>query len=181
LGWAKYFEDIQKLRDQAASLRDARIDDRAAISSPEKAIGELRRLQDELARWSEELVAKLEEILEQATDPEINRQVLIDNQDTQIAQLNNTIGVLNAELEGKATEVVDLVAALRNSQAEGDKLKRSLDEAKASFLKVTTEKDALKKQVSQYEQQAKKIEMRRKEDDDFKSLMAKDGTRPIRK
>ena len=138
-------------------------------------------MQGGLARWSEELVAKLDEILEQATDPEINRQLLIDNQDTQIAQLSEKIGLLTAELEGKAKQVVDLVDALRNSRAEGLKLKRSLDLAEASFLAVTVEKDSLKKQLSEYEQEAKKIETRRKEANDFMGLMARDGTRPIRK
>lgn len=138
-------------------------------------------MQGALARWSEELVAKLDEILDQATDPEINRQLLIDSQDAQIAELKEKTSLLTAELGAKATQVVDLVAALRNSRAEGERLKRSLDLAEASFLAVTVEKDALKKQLSEYEQEAKKIETRRKEADDFMGLMARDGTRPIRK
>jgi chromosome segregation ATPase len=181
MGWAKYFEDIQKLRDHAASLRDARLDNRAATSSPEKAIRELQRVQDALARWSEELVARLDEILDQATDPEINRQILIDNQDTEIAQLHAHIRALTEELAGKATQLVDLVAALGESRVEAEKLKKSLALAEESFLAITIEKDGLNQELSKYEKEAVKREERRKEAGDFLGLMAKDGARPIRR
>jgi chromosome segregation ATPase len=181
MGWAKYFEDIQKIRDHASSLRDARIDDLAGISTPEKAIRELHRVHEALARWSEDLVAKLDLIIDQATDPEINRQIVIDDLNDEVTRLHDQIGALTSALEVKEVEKNGLGAELEKSRADAVNLKKSLDLADASFLSLSVEVDALQRKLTVYEKEAAKRQERRTEMDAFHDLMLKEGTRHTRK
>ena len=120
MGWAKYFEDIQKLRDHAASLNAENFDHERAIASPERAILELTRVKEDVFEWSEGLIQKLDEILDQATDPEIDRQLLLEEKDKEISQIYKKIESLKNKISELELIILKQKERLRDNFAFHD-------------------------------------------------------------
>lgn len=181
MGLAKYYEDIQKLRDHAACFRDDRIYEPVTVSSSVTAIEALHQAQDKLARWSDSLIAKLDDILEQATDPEINRQILIESQNSEIVALSAKVDSLTENLLKSQKQIEEFIIKLRKLQSDSDKFKKSENEIKEILSITTIERDKCRQRLSEYEKEIAKRQQRRKEDGDFRNLMARDGTKPTRR
>lgn len=174
MGWAKYFEDIQKLRDHAKSLCAENFDHDRASASPEKAIFELMRVKEAVFHWSEGLVEKLDEILEQATDPEIDRQLLIDQKDQEIKELK----IQNKE---NATRIADIErnnAALKSQFFDLQTIKSNY-EFNSKIQKETI--SSMERKLSDLESYIQKERARAQENSAFQNHMMKEGTRPLRR
>ncbi|MCZ8186211.1 MAG: hypothetical protein O9308_07520 [Beijerinckiaceae bacterium] len=181
MGWAKYFEDIHKLRDHAVSLRDTRLDVRSVDSAPEKAAHQLQYVQESMSRWSVKLIKQLDEILEHATDPEINRQLKIDSQDEKInrleAEINDRLLQIEALVRLNSVLQSDLDDERRNLSIllESQKVvERNLVAAQNSIETLKIRNLALEKEVQRFQQ-------REREAAEFEILMKNGGVRPIRK
>lgn len=181
MGFPKYFEDIQKLRDRAAHLHADRMNLHAAAFNPRKAIEELLRVQEQIRQWSSELLEQLDAILDQATDPEVNRQKLLEAQERRISELELL-------LLGRSEECERLERELRSSEEAGARLhlqldqekasrlrlEKGLDEARHSAIRIAAERDELARE-------ARRINTRSNESRAFDALMKQEGTKPLRK
>lgn len=181
MGWAKYFEDIQKLRDHAASLRDTRLDMRAVGSAPEKAAQQLQRVQETIGRWSAELINKLDEILDQATDPEINRQLTIDIQDERISRLQADLQDRLIEIQALAERRDALQADLLAARREIANLNQLKQIAEGNLIFARKDIETLKARNLALEKEVQRVQQREREAAEFGNIMRGGGVRPLRK
>lgn len=181
MGFPKYFEDIQKLRDRAAHLHADRMNLNAAASNPKKAIEELLRVQEQLRQWSTELLGQLDSILDQATDPEVNRQKLLEAHEDRICELELQLRRCSEDCERLRRDLHSSEEAGARVQQRLDQekasrlvLEKGLDEARKSAIRIAAERDYLLLEL-------RRINTRSNESKAFDALMKQEGTKPLRK
>ena len=96
MGWPKYLEDIQKLREHALSLAEVKIS-QVAYTSPELAIRELENKRSQIENWAMTLVSTFTDILDQATNPSIQEAF-------EKKELIETVNRLSFELDERLSE-----------------------------------------------------------------------------
>jgi chromosome segregation ATPase len=179
VGWAKYFEDIQKFIDQAKSLSG--LDYQSASSEPQKAIEEMFRVHATLSAWSDDLIATLDQILENATDPEINRQFIIDGKNITIEEREARIVDLELELFEIKAKFDDSVAQIVNLNTEIKNAVKSKNNAEAALDAALRTIEGLRSKNSSLTEIITKIESRKSDENSFREAMKKDGIRPMKK
>ena len=87
MGWAKYLEDIQKIRENALSLAQGDISARLIDLDPDSARKEFNRVRNEIEKWAIDLADSFMALMNEATDPEVNRILELEKAAETIAAL----------------------------------------------------------------------------------------------
>jgi chromosome segregation ATPase len=181
MGWAKYFEDIQKLRDHAASIVDGRFDQRGFNAAPELAAISLQHVHENLVRMSKDLVARLDKILELATDPEINRQITIDFLEEKIARLQGDLQDRMTSIQALAERRDALQADLFAAKREIANLSQWKQVSEGNLVSARKDIEALKARNIALEKEVQLVQQREREAAEFGNMMRGGGVRPLRK
>jgi hypothetical protein len=172
MGWAKYFEDIQKLRDDAQHRSAAEINRRNLKRSDNSEKIDLIKTREYFEVWSQNLISGLDEILEQATDPEINRQIKIEELESEIQHLNLQKMLLDKELH-----------YLNKSKLEFENRVSSISEKLNIISKenqiLHAENENRQIEVNLLKEKIMVIEKRESENNVFHKLMAQESIRKI--
>lgn len=197
MGFPKYFEDIQKLKDEAAHLRrrvlslrganpsseqsSRKLNLKGAGTTPEPTVKGLEKAYKRISDWSERLIAQLDEILEQATDPEVNREKIIEEKDLQIKKLQLDLeaseqqqGLLKGELAASRRAYADMHQRFNDAKLAKEALEHDLNQAHQALDTTSRDRDALERELQ-------KINDRSRDAAAFQDLMIREGARRLRK
>lgn len=181
MGWAKYFEDIQKLRDRARSLSVVDIQDRNATRSKVQEELELRKTREAFERWITQLLPQLDEILDHATDPDINRIMVIED-------LEKSLASLTAENAALQKSHVDFQSEQKRLNQKISELLTIIDQAEKKRLATEAALDAANRdreiknlRIQTLEMELDRRNRREADEKSFHNLMSREGIRPIKK
>lgn len=180
MGLAKYFEDIEKIRDQAAALSGSHFKISAAEKHPEWAKDELLRLQEKVAKWSSDIVKKLDDILELATDPAIDRQLVIERQNIEISQLKSEVSRNFSDIAKLAKQRDEARAALSSAMNALSEEKETNRQLVASLQTTKDNIRRTKLEVTALQSELSKLKERAREAVEFKNLMQTQGVRSLK-
>ena len=181
MGWAKYFEDIQKLRDHARSLSVVDIQDRNASRSKAQEELELHKTREAFERWITQLLPQLDEILDHATNPDIDRIMVIEDLEKSLASLvaeNAALQESHLDLQIQQKDLNQKISELLTIIDQAEK-KRLAAEAALDAANRDRESKALR--IQTLEKELDRRNRREADEKSFHNLMSREGIRPIKK
>ncbi len=180
MGYAKYFEDIQKIRDHALSLAGLGLQ-KAEVNRRVLSLEEMQKTKEVIQKWAEKLVGQLDSLLDLATDPEIERLLEIEKKNQILYDINAELDAYKVLRSRDEVEKLCLENNLAKIKIELRNTENMLSGSRAALDAVVSENMKLKSRNIDIEKKLMIFESKKEDDSTFLKLMQSQGIKTLKK